>query len=229
MSNHDGFVSDGCYVHRAVQDRLAMKHPTTRFKSLKVALKELEPFIRNGEHLQTGKPFKRFGGLRSRELLANWLLCVAFNYDCRSPDRLTFTSDPLGGDGILYDTESDTSFPTEHVLVPAVRGGKAVDVEALILKAIDRKRKKGWAAYASGKTLVVFLNAGGGVWHPNRVAKRVPDPLHFAVVWVVGLHHVEAGRYVYGVTQLDLSDGSAPTWLVSIGTDFCTWSIERIQ
>jgi hypothetical protein len=32
-----------------------MKHRVTRFKSLKVGLKELEPFIRNGEHLQTGE------------------------------------------------------------------------------------------------------------------------------------------------------------------------------
>ena len=39
-----------------------------------MGLKELEPFVRNGEHLQTGKPFKRFGGMRSREILANWLL-----------------------------------------------------------------------------------------------------------------------------------------------------------
>ena len=42
-----------------------MKHQVTRFKSLKVGLKEIEPFIRDGKHLQTGKPFKRFGGLRS--------------------------------------------------------------------------------------------------------------------------------------------------------------------
>jgi hypothetical protein len=54
-----------------------MKYPAARFKSLAMALKELEPFIRNGEHLQTGKPFEKFGGMRSREILANWLLCVA--------------------------------------------------------------------------------------------------------------------------------------------------------
>jgi hypothetical protein len=29
-----------------------------------MGLEELEPFIRNGGHLQTGKPFKRFGGMR---------------------------------------------------------------------------------------------------------------------------------------------------------------------
>jgi hypothetical protein len=36
-----------------------VKYQITRFKSLEAALKELEPFIRNGEHLHTGKPFKR--------------------------------------------------------------------------------------------------------------------------------------------------------------------------
>jgi len=59
---------------------------------------------------------------------------------------------------------------------------------------------------------VVFLNAGGGKWYPNRVARRLPNPLHFAVVWVVGLQHVEAGEYVYGVAQLDVSEGDAPAW-----------------
>jgi hypothetical protein len=162
-------------------------------------------------------------------LIANWLLCVAFNDDCASPNRLTFTSDPLGGDGILYDTESKATFPTEHVIVLEVRSGKAANVETLILKAINDKRKKGQAAYASGKTLVVFLNAGGGPWLPNRVTKQLPDPLHFAVVWVVGLHHIEAGEYVYSVTQLDMSDGDAPIWLIRIAGDFNSWTVERIQ
>jgi hypothetical protein len=36
----------------------AMKYNVKQFKSLKIALKELEPYIRNGQHLETGKPFK---------------------------------------------------------------------------------------------------------------------------------------------------------------------------
>jgi hypothetical protein len=56
-----------------------MKYPLTRFKSLAVALKELEPFVRNGEHLLTGKPFDKFGGIRSREILASSLLYVDIN------------------------------------------------------------------------------------------------------------------------------------------------------
>ena len=50
-----------------------MKHLVTQFKSLAVALKAFEPFVCNGEHLKTGKPFGKFGGMRSREILVNWL------------------------------------------------------------------------------------------------------------------------------------------------------------
>jgi hypothetical protein len=46
-----------------------MKVSVRRFKSLAIGLKELEPFIRNGQHLATGRPFKRLNGMRSREAL----------------------------------------------------------------------------------------------------------------------------------------------------------------
>ena len=174
------------------------------------------------------KPFKRFGGLRSRELLANWLLCVVGNFLSQA-DRLTFTSDPLGGDGIICDSVTERTWPMEHVLVPTARGGEVVDVEALILKAIGLKQSKGDAAYASGKTLVVFLNAAGGTWFPNKVAKRLPKTLHFEAVYVVGLQGVETGEYIYGATHLDLSGGNAPTWRVRIGNDFEAWEVEPIQ
>jgi hypothetical protein len=205
-----------------------MKYQITRFKSLKLALKQLEPFIRDGKHLQTGKPFKRFGELRSRELLANWLVCAAIN-SLHQTERLTFSTDPLGGDGIIRDTETERTWPTEHILVPTVNSGE-VDVEALILEAIGKKHSKGGAAYASGKTLIVFLNAGGGKWFPNKVATRLPEPLHFEAVWVVGLDEIpEAGEYSYGVTRLDLSQGNAPTWRVRIAKDFDAWQAEPVQ
>jgi hypothetical protein len=205
-----------------------MKYPITRFKTLGVGLKELEPFVRNGEHLQTGKPFERFGGLRSRELLANWLICVTYNFASQA-DRLTFTSDPLGGDGIICDSVTEETWPMEHVLVPRLRIGEAEDAEALILKAIGSKQNKGGAAYASGKTLVVFLNAGAGKWHPNKVARQLPDPLHFAAIWVVGLQGVQSGQYVYGVALLDTSEGNAPTWQVRIGENFDGWTVDPVQ
>jgi hypothetical protein len=114
------------------------------------------------------------------------------------------------------------------VLVPDQKED-TVDIEPLILKAINNKRNKGRAPYASGKTLVVFLNAGGGKWSPNKVAKQLPDPLYFAVVWVAGLEHVEGGKYIYTVTMLDTSQGGAPTWRIGISGDFTSWAVERIQ
>jgi hypothetical protein len=184
-----------------------MKYPVTRFKSLEVCLKELEPFIRNGEHLRTGKPFKQFGGLRSRELLANWLLCV----------------------GVVCDNATEETYLTEHVLVPPVRGGEPGDAEKRILEAICHKQDKGGTAYASGKTLVVFLEAAAGDWHPNKVARQVPEEIDFEAVWVVGLQGVEDGEYVYGVTRLDLSRGNVPVWHVRIAKDFESWKVEPLQ
>lgn len=204
-----------------------MRYRVARFKTLAVALKELEPFIRNGEHLQTGKPFENFGSMRSREILANWLLCVAINsVDHR---ELTFSSDPTGGDGIIYDSATGETWPTEHVMVPRLRPGEAGDAEALILKAIDFKRSKGGAAYAAGKTLIVFFEAGAGIWFPNKVARQLQDPLLFGAAWVVGLHAFADGEYIYNVTCLDISDGAAPALLVRIGKDFDSWTVTRVQ
>jgi hypothetical protein len=204
-----------------------LKHSVTRFKSLKLALKEIEPFIRNGEHLQTGKPFKQFGGLRSREILANWLVCVSMNAECEG--TLTFSSDPIGGDGIICDELTGNTWATEHVMVPRLRDGQKDDTSKLILGAIEKKLNKGGEAYAAGKTLIVFLNAGAGEWFPNKVAALLPQPFHFSTVWVVGLQCVEAEEYVYGVANLNVDEGNTPTMLVRIAKDFSSWEVKRIQ
>lgn len=207
--------------------RGAMKHKVRQFESLSAALKELERFIRDPRHLKTGKPFRNFGDMRPREALANWLLCAALN-DAGDRD-LTFSTDPIGGDGIIRDPATEEAWPTERVMVLAPNRGGPDDLGDLIFEAIAAKRDKGGAAYAAGKTLVVFVEAGGQPWFPNRVARRLPEPLHFAAVWVVGLGGVEDGRYVYHVALLDVGDGDAPTYLVSIESDFTAWSVRRIQ
>ncbi len=205
-----------------------MKYKVTKFKSLHTCIKELEPFIRNGQHLQTGKPFKCFEGLRSRELLANWLLCVAVN-SFTQPDRLTFSSDPTGGDGVIIDSATGETWPTEHVIVPTARPDEKKDIETLILEKINLKQKKGGAEYASGKTLVVFLNADLGEWYPNKIAKRLPETLDFEAVWVVALQGVEESHYVYNATRLDLSRGNAPIWRIRIWPAFDGWDVTPIQ
>lgn len=213
------------------------RHGTTtykvrRFKSLAVGLKELEPFIRSGEHLQSGRPFPQLHGMRSREALANWLICATADFEYGS-ERMSFTSDETGGDGIIHDSHTQITWRTEHVMVrrplSAEETENAKPVETQILEAVAMKQEKGGLAYASGKQLIVFLDSGGGEWYPNRVARQLPRPLLFEDVWVVGLHGPVVDVYVYGVTQLDLSGGNARTWLARIESDFQTWSITRYQ
>jgi hypothetical protein len=205
----------------------------TKFKSLKLALKELEPFIRNGRHLQVGDEFKRFGGLRSRELLGNWLLCVASNATV-GDDRYTFTSDPGGGDGLIVNEANGTVLETEHVFVPgphpgAPAGHNDADPMALILEKIEHKND----AKYTGKTLIVLCNEGGtgSAWYPNRLAKALPEGLPFEAVWVMSLQGVIDGSYTYGVTwlQLGLRPEGVPIWRLRIAPDFESWLVEPMQ
>jgi hypothetical protein len=207
-----------------------VKYPVKRFKSLTVALKEIEPFVRDGKHLRSGSRFNNFGDMRSREILANWLICAAFNGESQ-PERLTFASthDPIGGDGVLVDTVTEETWPTEHVLA-LVPSGELGEIEPRVLAAVAQKLDKGGAAYATGKTLVVLLEGGGErPWFPNKVAKALPRPLHFGAVWVVGLQGVEAGEYVYNVTQMDEEVSIAHVWRVRIAADFDKWTVARVQ
>jgi hypothetical protein len=80
----------------------------------------------------------------------------------------------------------------------------------------------------AGKTLVVFLNRGGGEWKPNRVARNLP-PHDFGAAWVVGLCTVDNGEHVYGVANLHLDGGDSPTWTVRIAKDLGSWSVKRVQ
>lgn len=97
------------------------------------------------------------------------------------------------------------------------------------MDAINKKQNKGGSAYASGKILVVFLNAGGDVWFPSRVAKKLPKPFDFENVLVVGLFFVDKGKYVYGLTQLDPKSGNARAWSVCINETFDSWEAKPIS
>jgi hypothetical protein len=205
-----------------------MKYPVRKFKNLSIALKELEPFVRNGQHLQTGKPFSRFGGMRSREILANWLLCAAMN-SLENSD-FYFTTDPTGGDGMICDAHSDDTWIMEHVMVPNLAAPETHSLEERILQRITQKITKGGAAYATGKTLLVFLNAGGDDrWWPNRIARNLPSPLHFDTIWIVGLLEVSNGIYKYGVSNLDFAGNNVPVWCITLASDFSAWTVDRIQ
>ena len=186
-----------------------MKHSVTKFKSLEVALKELEPFIKNGTHLESGKPFAQFGDMRSREMLANWLISATLNFEYKTT-QYSFTSDPDGGDGTIVNLGTSQAWMTEHVMVPRPQNEveESKGIHSLILHAIDLKRNKGGEAYASNKLLIVFLNSGQGLWIPNQVASQLPSPLYFEDVWVIGLEGVADDKY--RVVQLLLDSGNTP-------------------
>jgi hypothetical protein len=207
-----------------------MKHSVTKFKSPEVALKELEPFIKNGTHLESGKRFTQFGDMLSREMLVNWLISATLNFEYKTT-QYSFTSDPDGSDGAIVDLETNQAWITEHVMVPQPQNEveENKDIHSRILHAIDLKRNKGGEAYASNKLLIVFLNSGQGLWIPNQVASQLPSPLYFEDVWVVGLEGVADYKYSYRVVQLLLDSGNAPIWSIDISEDFGSWSVNRVQ
>ena len=106
----------------------------------------------------------------SREALGNWLLCAVLTESSGRP--YCFTSDPGGGDGIVYDEEAINAGLSDRTRinvreVPKNEAATASSIDALILTAVCHKESKG-KAYAEGKTLVVFLNAGRGGMAPEQ-------------------------------------------------------------
>ncbi len=181
--------------------------------------------VRDPRHLQTGKPLGKFGDMRPREMLANWLLCATL--EMIESRKLVFYSDPVGGDGIIRDEATGQTWQTEHVYVSQHNTG--ANAKTLILDAINRKQANG-VAYCRGKNLVVLLDTpAAGAWFPNEVAKTLPNPLLFDAVWVVGFSRVEDGAYVYNLTLLDVADGNAPAFLLWIAPDFDTWHGDQLQ
>ena len=200
-----------------------MNHDVRQFKSLAVALKEMERFVRSGRPLETGKPFENFGGMRPREAWGNWLVCAVMD-ELNQSSEFAICSDPTGGDGIILDRTTGETWLTEHVMVSRFGVDQTSDAETLILKAIQDKCRKG-PTYGRGKTLIVFLNADVGAWSPNSVARRLPDPLHFAAVWVVSLEGVVGGERVYALTDLNLAHGGLH---VRISENFDAWTVTPV-
>jgi hypothetical protein len=131
-----------------------MRYPVKQLKSLAVGLKELEPHIRNGRALQTHPEFNSIKQ-RPREMLANWLLCAA-GCATRGKETVHLAEDPLGGDGLITESETGEFMLTEHVYARPRQGSSVAE---LIVEALEHKAKKG-EAYARGRTLVVLSGRG---------------------------------------------------------------------
>jgi len=146
-----------------------------RFKSMRLALGEMQRYW-YCDHLRTGPEFDQLNGLRSREILGNWLIAAALNHDA-GWERWSFTSERAGEhgvDGYLYDSTVNGGYPTEHTIALEFGDTPTTATEVRIIRAITKKQKHGGAQYATGKILVVMVEGGEQMWHPNAVARRLP-------------------------------------------------------
>jgi hypothetical protein len=206
-----------------------MKIHVTRFVSMETSLSEIRRFLTR-EQLHTGKRLAKFGGLLPREIWANWLFCAALNSE-RKDAPLCFTTDPDGGDGIIYDEANQAGWYTEHVMVPRQSPSQTKSLEELIAGAVNDKQLKGGKSYASGKTLLVFLEAGDGRrWDAIRATKELPAN-DFDKVWVVSLHSIVTYEWIYNVVFLKVPEdgGYAPVYQVRIEKTKPKWTVVRTQ
>jgi hypothetical protein len=213
-----------------------MRYTVRWLKNLDLALKEAEPAFRNvrikgSPILESGRPYRNFGGMLPRELAANWLVAAVLDH-CAGSSRFRIMSDPAGGDGLIFDTATERALWTEHVLV--INGArnpvKRSDPQEEILKRVSRKNMRG-RAYGRDRHLVIFVYRSGhpGPWWPTRLARALPRPFNFETAWLVCFQHFAADDRVYAVSCLDASQGHAPTWLVRIGSSFSRWAVREIQ
>lgn len=203
-----------------------------KFKSLEACLNELKKFLNitanpnsDRHHLETGEGFENFGGLRSREILGNWLICAVLNNDQANHERMKICTDPNGGDGIIFDTRDNKAHCMEHVMV-SNWGNSKTDVEVLALEQIVKKNDRG-EAYASGKTLVVFIHRPGFGWSPNRIQRQLPSDFKFSSLWMFSLKGESNGIYTYNVAELN--SNPSPAWEVAVDVSKNKWNVEKIQ
>jgi hypothetical protein len=88
---------------------------------------------------------------------------------------------------------------------------------------INLKRKKGGVAYAEGKTLIMFLEVGAA--SGIRIRWRSSRPIRSSSrrCGSSAYEGSKMAKYVYGVTNLDLTEGKVPTLLVRVSRDFSSW------
>lgn len=194
-----------------------------QIKDFKVALKDLEPFVKDPAWLHNGRDISNFK-MRPREAWPNWLLCVVLRE--AKVKNITFAEDDQG-DGVLIDLDTGFWIRMEHVAAMDFPSTEALPKgEDRVLHAINHKIAKG-QDYAQNKHLVVFLD-GAEIWYPNKVGRAIAGKHAFTSVYCVGLiKGDDENGYAYSVTQF--FDKHSPTYIVQIDPDFTNWTIKQVQ
>lgn len=193
-----------------------------QIKDLKVALKDMEYWVKNPSCLRVGRDIKNFT-LRQREAWANWLLCAVF---CAVDKKnYTFAEDD-GGDGLIVNKDTGEWERVEHVSALDVpTRGEPLLGENRVVGAIEHKVRRG-IEYARGKSLVVFIE-GAGVWYPNRVGRSIEGRHAFNSVYCISLVSCDNNGYVYSISKFHGTH--SPTWSIKINGTFTAWEVGQLQ
>ena len=196
-----------------------------QIKNLKVALKDMEPYIKNPIFLTQGKRFSNFNML-IREAWANWLLCVVLQKLTGDPFTFQESED---GDGIVGNKRTKAGFVVEHVCAMDFPAGEQPPKgEDRVLWAINHKVRRG-TEYAKDKRLVVFFD-GAGEFYRNRIRKDILGRHRFDAVFCVGLLESNPNGHSYSVTEFRDSFGDKSiTHKVEINKNFTDWKITQIM
>ena len=110
--------------------------------------------------------------------------------------------------------------------MPPGHAAAAGNTEQLILAKIQQKHVKGGEAYASGKTLVVFLNSGEATGIRTRLQSSCrTQSFSMGYGWSAYMASSPA-NITYFATRIDLA--GTPKWRVRIAPDFDDWTVETI-
>lgn len=193
-------------------------------KDFKIALKDLEPLVKDPRFLWKGRELGNFS-LRPREVWGNWLVCVVLR-KIHGRD-ITFMDDD-NGDGFIVDKEKGVIVQTEHVCALEIPEGKKWPTgENRVIDAINLKIGKG-SEYAAGKVLIVFFD-GAGRFYRNKIRESIYGKHNFEAVFCVGLLESNDDSYSYAVTEFRNSFGDkSRTFEVSINKDFNYWTVTPI-
>lgn len=193
-------------------------------KDFKVALKDMEPYVKNPAFLLKGREFTNFS-LRPREAWANWLLCVVLRK--LHGEDLTFAEDP-SGDGFIVNKKTEEIIPTEHVSALENPFNELPKGEDRVINAVNFKIEKG-SEYAEGKWLVVFFD-GAGEFYRNKIRESIKGRHNFGAVYCIGLLTSDDSGYSYIVTEFKESSGDkSVTFKIEINIDFTDWIISQVM
>lgn len=193
-------------------------------KDFKIALKDLEPLVKDPRFLWRGRDLSNFS-LRPREVWANWLICVILRK--LYGKGITFMDDD-SGDGFLVDKDRQIVIPVEHVCALDIpEADNLPKGEQRVINAINNKISRG-SKYAQGKILVVFFD-GAGKFSRSKIREAIYGKHNFEAIFCIGLLEASNNGYIYAVTEFrDLFNDKSITHKVAINNNFDNWKITQI-